>query len=917
MSLLIQQTNDIAGGWEKEIDKASIRQTMEILQKSQYQFPTKSLIREITCNGIDSIRERDMALSILSGQTTIEDHFVQMDGPEYEASRFDPSYYDPKWLDNTPSVIIKYIEGKALDRDCLEIHDSGVGLGGKRLAKYFDLGWSTKRLNKKQLGKYGIGAKSPLSVMSYYTIESRYNGTYYKFNVYNSKVESIIPQWNMVTGKENRHVMFGPNKVYYELTDQKNGVIISVEAKKAHKPLYIDAVRSQLLYFDNVEMQVIDANGSKSNIDFKAHIFYENDQIILSDNDYWSRPHMLINNVNYGFIQFAELELEEKMGNIGIKVDPELISINPSRESVIWDDTTRAVVLDKFIRVVDTATALIQEELKDTDILKWYGVCSQITTRWGNSTSVIARLANVIDISGIKPKFSQDGIIKYSRDMFYLLDIFNVELQESTKGGIKKISVDRRHGSIDTSWDTPIFIKGGKTLNRKDKYLISLHRKFITIRTRDLVLDEPSEMASDERKREIEKRNKQRIALAYWLEKSELVKDYDEVEVPEDFQASELQEDEIIPETVEEIKEQEEVKLTYAQRRKATGKTLIYVPVVNGIDFTEDIRTPRNFAWATCEILISTINDWSGDVYYGVEEDRPMMEMVARITNKCYPNPKDAEDILLTTSSNNPIDDQETSLLTCARSNLKHYRGFKPIARFFMDIKNKNTITMSNALIRWNTANQIRAQLPKLNFLYNFPFDGEKQDRYKALVQYAKDYYRDLTALGADELAGLLMHLHKVQEFQMLVLSQPDPEVLTQTAIDMWGSPNITDGHAVDMSVLQDLNDLVEWATPLQMLNEIPVLTGTCNPQVELTINQARYPYSISAELEFEIKEYLRFKLGGGPVRVDLTVLPQLADEEGEKIVSEWLMAGPQDFESMGYMGLPQPLLENNIHTQF
>ncbi len=878
MSLLIQQTNEIAGGWEKEIDKASIRQTMEILQKSQYQFPTKSLIREITCNGIDSVRERDMALSILSGQTTIEDHFVEDDGrPETAASRFDPAYYDPKWLSDDPLVHIKYVEGKALDRDRLEIHDNGVGLGGNRLAKYFSLGWSTKRLNKKQLGKYGIGAKSPLSVMSYYTVESRYKGSLYRFNVYNANVESIIPQWNMTTGEENRFILFGnpdkPVKVYYELTDQKNGVIISVEAKKAHKPLYIDAVRSQLLYFDNVEMQVIAANGLTSNIDFKAHIFYENDQIILSDNDYWSRPHMLINNVNYGFIQFAELELEDKMGNIGIKVDPELISINPSRESVIWDDTTRAVVLDKFIRVVDTATALIQEELKDTDILKWYGVCSQITTRWGNSTSVIARLANVIDISGIKPKFSQDGIIKYSRDMFYLLDIFNVELQESAKGGIKKISVDRRFGSIDTSWSTPIFIKGGKTLNRKDKYLISLHKMFITIRTRDLVLDEPSEMASDEKKREIEKRNKLRIALAYWIEKSEMVKDYDAVDVPEDFHASELQEDEIIPETVEEIEEQKEVKLTYAQRRKATGKTLIYVPVVNRIQYIDDIRDPQDYVWSSHEVSISSINDWAGDVYYGVEEDRPMVEMAARITNKRTVSSKDDQEIVLICSSNNPTDDQETSLLTCARSNLKHYRGFKPIARFFMDIKNKNTVTMSNALIRWNTANQIRGKLGKLNFLYNFPFDGEKQTRYKALVQYAKDYYRDLTALGADELSGLLMHLQKVQDFQTLVLSQPDPEVLTQTAIDMWGSPNITDGHAVDMSVLQDLNDLVEWATPLQMLNEIPVLTGVMNPMVELHINAARHPYSISADLEFEIKEYLRFKLGS-VVRVDLIALP-------------------------------------------
>ena len=190
------------------------------------------------------------------------------------------------------------------------------------------------------MGKFGVGAKSPLSIgNSFYTVESRYNGKLYRFNVYAHTIDSIIPQFDLTKNLENEFVEFNagtdkPYKVYYEKTELKNGFSITIEAKKNHKSQYIDSVKSQMLYFDGITCKVVDENGNPTYIDYKAKILYEDDYIVMSDNQYFTAPHLLLNKVNYGFIDWAELELESKQGNIGIKVAPEEVDVNPSRESV-------------------------------------------------------------------------------------------------------------------------------------------------------------------------------------------------------------------------------------------------------------------------------------------------------------------------------------------------------------------------------------------------------------------------------------------------------------------------------------------------------------------------------------------------------------------------------------------------------
>lgn len=139
-------------GMVKDIDEGALPMLYDNLQRSQYKYPIKSTVRELVSNGIDSVNERNYALAILKGEAK-EDEFYYTGGNKdmdesilenkgvYKDSKFDPSYYDPKFLDPTADKVnVIYQERGPLERDLLRVVDKGVGLGGKRLMGYMKLG---------------------------------------------------------------------------------------------------------------------------------------------------------------------------------------------------------------------------------------------------------------------------------------------------------------------------------------------------------------------------------------------------------------------------------------------------------------------------------------------------------------------------------------------------------------------------------------------------------------------------------------------------------------------------------------------------------------------------------------------------------------------------------------------------------
>lgn len=946
MAIVNDAVEDIQG-FAKEIDQGALNQVLDNLQMHQYQYPQKSAIRELVSNGIDAVTEKRIALSILSGETKVSDHFIERHDALNGDSNFDPKYYDPEWLftermrstikisgtrplmyNDPDTVYVTYEDGGVTEKDKVIIEDFGPGLGGHRLEGYFKIGFSTKRNTKEALGKFGIGAKAGLATAPFYTMTSHYNGREYQFIVYPHKIQSIVPRLNMETGKENGLHLFSNNAViYYRETKMPNGVRVELESKKHHKQLYIDAVKSQLLYFPNVEFRVRNSNGGLDIIPVRATILYEDEHILLSDNNQYSKPHALISRVNYGYIDFKEMELEDIQGNIAFKIAAEDVTVNMSRESLVWDERTKETVVSYFHKIRGTAERMISEQLKVTDFIEWLEACAQIQNRF-STDSVVGRLTGLVNMSDAKIQYVNDPRIVYGLNLFDNIKVRVNELETVREGSIVKYKITRKDkGVIQALADgLPIYMQSGGASFTTDKYLLQSEHPtgFITIvdpfinedGTRDrngkageiLVrrgkehankVFPQSASAPPQSEKHMQQWQAEAIkemsrlldvcwAVIEWLSKSKHLLQYDEVVIPEAFDGKEEVEDE---KTIEKVKAKEERE----KIRRANGEIPVFTPrnvTSSYIGSGVPEGGYRLYEWQQINMPVSDIDAWDEEeIFYGNEKDQELLHLVAAITRPkqelCW-SPTQLDQIALmkimqlyAVQGVHMTSDQtyktkfynvagchnffrttgekpRVKLIKVAQERVKFFMDFKPIQRFFLDIKNK-TLTMSSALIRWNTARLIHQELPKLQFLRNF---GRFHPRYRAwfieLDSYATQWYRELKDHTKDDkyyglkqgaYDDLVRHMEKVTQFQLFVRDNPSEESkIAELAREMFNpKTEITDGLAIEIGMYDKLKELLDFAQPISiLLNEVGRLKGSTD--------------FISEELEHEIKAYIELK---------------------------------------------------------
>ena len=333
-----------SAGIAKKINKGAERMVFDILQSTQYSMPIQSTIRELVTNACDSQREKEVALEILSGKKEVKDYYIERHGAQYEDSNFDPSYYHiNKFNREVDHIDLTYTMNEGVGYcDVFQVTDYGVGIGGRRLEGILELGYSTKRNTSENFGAFGLGAKAALSTgVDFYTIETVYNGKKFKCNCYNYKTDFIIPAFNVKTGQPNRYITFSDgSKVYYEETDSKNQTTISFGVKKHNRSKFEEAVEEQLLYFSNVKFKIVDATEeevTEREVRFQAEIIHNSKNLIVSDSYYFNKPHIVLvkdsnatTGINYGYIDFRELEMENMYGSVAFKC--------PARQVITNDD---------------------------------------------------------------------------------------------------------------------------------------------------------------------------------------------------------------------------------------------------------------------------------------------------------------------------------------------------------------------------------------------------------------------------------------------------------------------------------------------------------------------------------------------------------------------------------------------------
>lgn len=679
MSLLTREVTEMNAGFNKEIEASAIGLFLDNLQKYQYQYPQASTVRELACNGLDSLKEKNIALSILKGLSKVEDHYVNLEGELFKDSKFDPTYYDTDWLSEDNKVTVVLEEGRDTGYK-LTISDTGVGLSPKRLQGYMKLGWSSKRTTKQLIGKFGIGAKAALSTnIPYFTVHNYYNGWHTAFNVYLVKVESIIPKFNLETGELNRQCEFEQmqdttaDRVYYaEKTTRKNGVTVELAIKAHHVTKYQQTIRQQLMYFPEVVF-IHKVEGVEVPIDISASVLYEDESLILADQSFFARPHILISGINYGYIDFDELDMSGYKGAIAIKVSQEEVEVTPSRESIIWDDKTKATVATRFKQVLTTAENMVTSALIDRDLFTWWNAARNIFASFGKDAAdnVLARLSQIVDLSTINPKYTFDdgsvlffpGNCKYSPYTIKKVSAAKVKTKRYSYNDDEpeELDPDKAPRIMLYDWhvdlsDEHVYFTNGNLKTSVNRYLLEKHPDgFFVIQptVRETQLEDSAvleynysteelhdsfigylkalmgsrrmdaELPADEQIRFM-KEYRHTLYIA-WCALTKPMTDYALI-VPTEVVADEA---------ADEVVETLEVKETYAsarERRKKMGKIILHTPAsVRGSNRTSDDLV-RFYSLYPIECDLSVKAEWDEEVYYGNRDDEDKLMMAAWIT---------------------------------------------------------------------------------------------------------------------------------------------------------------------------------------------------------------------------------------------------------------------------------------------
>lgn len=884
--------NDVqssSAGVQKRINKSAEKLVFDVLQSTQYSTPIASTVRELVTNACDSQREKEIALEILSGEKEVKDYFITRNEEEYRDSNFDPSYYDRTALSNVDSITVRYTERDGTGYcDTFSVLDYGVGIGQSRLEGYLELGFSTKRNTSENFGAFGLGAKVPLSTgVDFYTVETIHNGKLFKMNCFAYKTDFLINKFTA-----DGFITFnGGTKIYYQNTNSDNRTKISFGSKRHNRDKFKQAIQDQLNYLPNVKFMYVYEDGKEHDRSVSSNVLYNSDNLIVSDSWGWSRPHILMvkdpsatTGINYGFVDFRELEMEALWGAVAIKCPTRQaytdtdngseillqdgVDVTPSREKVIWNENTKAFIQGAIERAAQDAADVIDGQLNEKDFMTWIKKCRDVLYKGGNQDSALKALGQIVDKEKIKPKFPYDKTIQYASPIGILKGFKVRNVSKVFKNGGYKIEREEvGWGSVN--FNNLYFIEGNPS-KTKDLYLMKGE-------TLSIITEHHPENPNNDIKVQayIDNVNLMRVRNWALMKDSPMVKwDYDEIEVPEDFEAGILHDEEI------RAQHGKFENLTPAERRQLTGEQVLFTLRRADSGDNKYANQVDDWVWDKVEAPLNLLQQTSVETYYGTSEDVDLLYLAATI---CAPNVPDWNGVYpevdywhknrnahASVRNQNPVftnfkpqrffndyygkwadgmgedktAQKETpiQLYKVSGKMAKQLDGSnaKHISTFFSIVEN-NKWTMNERVREWFTG----CMLPKIpDWVFSLKeVDPQYEDVFTKCMEYQNKYnnHDDLYFhRGNEKNQEVISLMKKMHDMQVFLLDNDDPEAIKNKSLEVFKVSDIQ-STIMDEDMLILGNYLEEFLEPLRPLFD----------QVDFTDSQ---------EFWKEISSYLEMK---------------------------------------------------------
>jgi hypothetical protein len=819
-------------GIKKEIEEGSLELIFNALQSDIYSQPMRSFIRETISNALDSIIEKNVFRKINDGEP-VEKYFLQrQDGALLKDSAYDPLYYSIQNLSEDDKVSVVYEESQP--RDKITITDHGVGLGGKRLKGFFKLGYSSKRNFLTARGLYGLGSKSALSTgVDYFTMTTVYNGYKTSFMIYNRDYDPITPEspdgimetWKVTMA--NDEVV--DKNIYWGKTSEENSCEISVEVKKHNKKTYIKAVKEQFQYFNGaVKLHVKNIESSDDFDNLNERPEYESEHLLIPKYSTYSSPHILVDGISYGLVNWSELELEVRRGKIALKVSANDVDITQNRETLKWTDKTKSTILNAIRIAEDEAGEYVRQNIAIDDeenVFALNDAYNNSSSR-GGSYTVTSTFSTFLAMHNIRPKykFTLEGYKKpvtavlgenLFEFLFYSFDFKTV--YTTVESGKLKLKTETIKSFHELSSRKLVYAKEGNLGVKLASHLLEEFNatSFVYARKNHTRIKDTlslSKMGEEYPTKTVEK-----CALA-------LIEKYNDLFV-DTYEWTYIE-----PEP--EIEDDNEVivkdnKVNQAKLRKANKEVLWYE-----YEYNTDVDDYNSFIRHKVVRKVDQLDKlFQHTNLIVVPSKYTKLGKMMVLTDHLFKGPQSFDAVFVS-------EDNAQVFMKMGATHIQNYfRNVDP---------NTGEIMIGDKLVDLNTAWQFKKLKDKYLDFANCSeiicklsaIDKEKYDTFRYHnARSIKDVMMNATSQDTSLLTEILSYLDSLAEFQTVVGSK-DKDAIAVKALEVFDTDKIHNIYAYDKDYIDSVEEELDRLNPIApIINSISSYSEGCTPLLELLLN--------------------------------------------------------------------------------
>jgi hypothetical protein len=684
------------------------------------------------------------------------------------------------------------------------------------------------------------------------------------FNIYSYKVDPLVPAFDLNTGKPNEYFEVPGEdgkmiKIHYMSTSESNGTDIIIEVPKHKKSEYIDAINQQLMYFSEIKLNEYTEGVLQTSNPVAAKIFYEDEHIILSENNIYTRPHIVMGGVNYNDIDFQELEIETREGNVGIKVAQEDVEVTPSRESVIWSEKTRETILHKISLAKDIARNTIQSNLtNETDYFSWVLKVKQVLSRRSdnneNGAQILGRLSGLINRNDLIFTFNNDEDLRYESGQLLAGHAIRYVSRHITKDGkvvIKRSDADKHASSFDPQ---RTYFKSEKTSNKKDTHLLTIHPEGFYILEPDISA-EHAEALLDENTSLRTLVSKRTLKIIDLVSKSVAIKQYSDIVPPDSLKE------------YSEADDAEVVELTAEQKRELENRIVVKrLTMYNHQNFhsLESVYEEQK------DLMIQTLTNSKNPIVYGVKEDKELLAnflSILQITNEWFDENKDTrlelhvgvtefeKETFVTGEKWNSTHNSNkgTEIMLVSKDNVKYLAPLEHTiyAKNLLYNVENNTIKCHAMIRDWYTAYLVNEYFNQIDFINNVHvLSIEVQETVKELQEFVRRHggNASITSSFKDNVTS---YLQKLTDLQVFVDENNDEHAIALKSKELFDDDKITGAQAVNLDIFRKLQFIQEYLKPVEMLlNDVNAIKGEYDSKIDLTLVKELRHYAHSKNVK-------------------------------------------------------------------